>query len=278
VTVASIEQRIAEAASRLTPQEQRAADFILDHLADLAVYNATELARMSGVSKATVSRLFRTLGFADAQEVRDHVRELRGSGAPLGSAASAPLGETLAAVAEQEARNLRTALASLAPRLQPLAALLASAERVLVIGQRNGYPVALHLREQLAQSRQRVGLAPQPGQTVGEELAGLGAEDAVVIVGFRRRTAGFERMLDAANASGASTVLIADPSARRYAQRADHWIECPNDSPGAFDSYAAAETVVSVLAAAVLAELQRDGRRRVAEIGALYASLGELEG
>jgi hypothetical protein len=80
----NIGQRIDGRYGELSPQEQRAADFILDHMSDLAVYNASELARLSGVSKATVSRLFRRLGFQDSAEVRDHARALRSLGAPLG--------------------------------------------------------------------------------------------------------------------------------------------------------------------------------------------------
>ena len=46
----NIGQRIDRSYGELTPQEQRVADFILDHLSDLAVYNASELARLSGVA------------------------------------------------------------------------------------------------------------------------------------------------------------------------------------------------------------------------------------
>jgi len=78
-----IDERIEQHYPGLGPQEQLAADTILNHLGDLAVYNAAELARLSGVSKATVSRLFRRLGFADFNEVKEHTRALRSSGVPL---------------------------------------------------------------------------------------------------------------------------------------------------------------------------------------------------
>lgn len=87
--IMNIGQRIDRSYGELSPQEQRAADFILDHLSDLAVYSGTELAQRSGVSKATVSRLFRRLGFENAQEVREHARSLRSSGVPVGGIAPA---------------------------------------------------------------------------------------------------------------------------------------------------------------------------------------------
>jgi DNA-binding MurR/RpiR family transcriptional regulator len=270
-----IDQRIDRSYGELTPQEQRVADFILDHLGDLAVYNAAELARLSDVSKATVSRFFRRLGFASAAEVREHARSLRSEGSPVGGAdATGDLAHHLAA--EQE--NLRRVVATLEDgRLERAAHLVDAARRVVVIGFRNSYPLALHLREQLAQARDSVQLAPLPGQSVGEDLAGLGAADAVVLFGFRRRPAGFGALFSAIRDRGIPTILIGDSSVRRAAEHATVWLECPVDSPSPFDSYAAAMSTINLLATAVLAERSRDGRRRIATITGLYDAIGELE-
>jgi DNA-binding MurR/RpiR family transcriptional regulator len=264
----SLSDRIAAGYDDLSPQEQRAADFLLDHLADLAVYTATEIARLSGVSKATLSRLYRRLGFEGADEVRDHVRALRATGTPLASTPPA----SHSAHVERELVNLRAALSDLDPL--PAARLIAGARRVLVVGFRSSYPMALHLRQQLTQARAGVELAPLPGQSIGEELATLGATDVVVLVGFRRRPAGFARLLALVAASPARSVLLTDSSALR----ADVVIRCPVDSATSFDSYAAVASVITVLAAAVLGEDVGSGRARIAAIGSAYRGLDELEG
>ncbi|HAM25277.1 MAG TPA: MurR/RpiR family transcriptional regulator [Microbacteriaceae bacterium] len=268
----SLASRIEQSYRELSPQEQRAADFLRDHLADLAVYNATEVARLSGVSKATISRLYRRLGFGNAEELRDHVRGLRAAGTPM--ATDAPV--SFAAHIEREVANLRAAFS--APELEPVAKLIASARRVLVIGFRNSFPVALHLRQQLAQARDGVELAPLPGQSIGEELASLGPDDVVVLVGFRRRPEAFARLVAAVSSAPARSVLLTDATGRRFASTVDHLIECPVESVSAFDSYAAAASLVSVLAAAVLGAGLREGRARIADIGIAYERLGELEG
>ena len=259
--------RIAESYRDLSPQEQRAADFMRDHLADLAVYNSTEVARLSGVSKATVSRLYRRLGFENADELREHVRGLRAAGTPLASDTPTNFSAHL----DHELANLRAALAGL--DLDPAASLIAGARRVIVVGFRNSYPMALHLRQQLAQARAGVELAPLPGQSIGEELAALTPDDVVVLVGFRRRPQGFARVVALVEASAARSVLLTDAPGLG----SDLVIECPVDSVTAFDSYAAAASVISLLAAAVLAAELPAGRARIAAIGDAYRDLDELE-
>jgi DNA-binding MurR/RpiR family transcriptional regulator len=275
----NIGQRIDGRYGELSPQEQRAADFILDHMSDLAVYNASELARLSGVSKATVSRLFRRLGFQDSAEVRDHARALRSLGAPLGGpGASAGTPSRLAAHVEAEHDNLRRLLLTLEDgRLDAAARLVQSASNVVIVGLRNSYPLALHLRQQLVQARDQVRLAPLPGQSLGEELAGLGPRDLVVLMGFRRRIAGFGDIVAAIRRRDIPLVLIADSSARKYSDQATHWLECPVDSVSAFDSYATAMSLVNLLATGAMGAQVRESRTRIAAITSVYEDLDELE-
>lgn len=266
-----IDERITERYADLSPREQRAADALLEHLDDLATYRSAELAELAGVSKATMSRLFRSLGFADFDEVRDHLRRLRSAGEPRRVDGAPSLATHLA----HETEAIRQAVEN--PAVAEVVPLLAGARRVLVVGWRNSHPVALHLRQQLTHARGDVHLAPLPGQVVGEELVGLGPEDVVVVVGFRRRPTGFGGFLAEAERTGAAVVLLADSTARRHAAGATCWVECPVSSSLAFDSYAAAMSLVSVLADGVLSTLGRPASRRVSEISGSYARMTEVE-
>lgn len=269
--VPSIEERIVERQHDLSPQERRAAQTLLEHLDDLATYRAAELAELAGVSKATMSRLFRSLGFAGFDEVRDHLREVRTTGVPLRTEGVADVH----AHAAHEAAAISSVLHR-AP-IGPAVTVIARARRVLVVGWRSSHPVALHLRQQLTQARPDVRLAPLPGQVVGEELEDLAKGDVVIVVGFRRRPAGFAGFLAAAVATGADVVLLADPTARPLAKHATVWLECPIGTALAFDSYAAAMSLVSVIADGVHADLGRPARARVSAISRSYKRLGEVE-
>lgn len=268
-----IEERIAARRLDLSPQERKAATTLLEHLDDLGTYRAAELATLAGVSKATMSRLFRSLGFADFDEVREHLRSLRTS---TGEPRRGEGGTDLPAHLAREAEGLRRALEH--PAVPEAVRLLATARRVTVVGWRNSHPVALHLRQQLAHARGDVRLAPLPGQVVGEELADVGPGDDVVVVGFRRRPAGFGPFVREAAATRADLVLLADPTAIEHARWAQTWLECPVTSTLAFDSYAAAMSLVSVLADGVLAALGEPAQARVSGISHSYERLAEVEG
>ncbi|WP_134765325.1 SIS domain-containing protein [Nocardioides sp. 1609] len=269
--VERIEARIARHHHTLSPQESRAAMTLLEHLDDLATYRAAELAVLAGVSKATMSRLFRSLGYADFDEVRAHLRALRAAGEP-GRGDDVP---DLAAHAEAESAAILRATTQ--PGVADAAALLARAGRVLVVGWRNSHPVALHLRQQLVHARGDVRLAPLPGQVLGEELADVGAGDVVVAVGFRRRPSGFATLLTEAAGTGADVVLLADPTAAPLSPRATTWLECPVQTGLAYDSYAAAMALVGVLADGVLSACGRSGRDRISAISRTYERLLEVE-
>lgn len=265
-----IDERIAHHHDALSPQERRAAATLLEHLNELGTYRAAELATLAGVSKATMSRLFRSLGFADFDEVRAHLRALRTAGEPRRVDGAPDLDAHAATESEALVRALRQSTLTAAVET------VADARRVLVAGWRNSHPVALHLRQQLAQARPDVRLGPVPGQVMGEELADLSTRDVVVAIGFRRRPNGFAAFVEESVATGAALVLLTDPTGLRLAPRATVWLECQVQSSLAFDSYAAAMGLVGVLADGVLSRRGRAGRDRVGAISRTYERLAEL--
>lgn len=92
-----LDERLRCHYAQLAPQEQRIADFVLDHYDDLVSYNSAELARLAGVSKATVSRLFKRLGYEKYKDMREEQRNLRQSGLPVADNRDVVQGNTLLA-------------------------------------------------------------------------------------------------------------------------------------------------------------------------------------
>lgn len=274
-----LDTRLRECYNELSPQEQRVASFIMDHFDDLMSYNSAELARLSGVSKATVSRLFKRLGYDRFKEMRDEVRTLRQSGMPLTENREAVQGNTLLARHyKQEMANLTQWVNALdAVQFADVVQALGAAQRVFILGLRNSAPVALHLRQQLMQIRGQVSLMPQPGQTLAEELVDITPQDVVVVVAFRRRPRVIRPVLEALHKQGVPTVAISEPQAAGITTLARWHFGLPLDSVSAFDSYSSAMSLVNLLANALLHSALTEGRQRIHNIASLYTELDELE-
>ncbi|WP_136065234.1 MurR/RpiR family transcriptional regulator [Modicisalibacter radicis] len=276
---AHIGRRLQQHFSELGPQERRVADFILAHLEDLAVYSAADLSRLSGVSKATVTRLFKRLGFDDFKAVKAHARQLRHYGVPLASNTETLENgvERFRRHAEREKNNLRHCLEGLTQGVfDAVVGALDEAPEVAVVGYRNSYPVALHLRQQLLQARAGVRLLPAPNQSLAEELIELDARALIVLIGFRRRPRLFETLIETLAHRQQRVLLIGDSTAAKYNDRVTWRLECALETISAFDSYASAMSLVSLLANAMLHRRLAQGRARIGEVTELYQELEEL--
>ena len=274
-----LDERLKAQYASLSPQEQRVADFIVDHFDDLISYNSAELAQLSGVSKATVSRLFKRLGYEKYRDMRDELRTLRQSGMPLTDHREAVQGNTLLARHyKQEMANLTQWVNALdARQFAEAINALVKARRVVIIGMRNSWPLALHLRQQLLQARGQVVVLPQPGQSLSEELVDLCAEDIVVVMAFRRRPRIIRTLMQQMQQRGVPQLLICEPQAHSLFPLACWRLCAPLDSVSAFDSYASANSLINLLANALLHEILDSGRPRIHDIATLYQQLDELE-
>ncbi|MCU5771520.1 MurR/RpiR family transcriptional regulator HpxU [Erwiniaceae bacterium BAC15a-03b] len=274
-----LDERLRSHYPQLSPQEQRIADFVFDHFDDLISYNSAELARLSGVSKATVSRLFKRLGYEKYKDMRDELRTLRQSGMPLTDNRDAVQGNTLLARHyKQEMANLTQWVNSIdATQFGEVIQAMTLGKRIFIIGMRNSYPVASHLRQQLMQARAQVHLLPQPGQTLAEELVDVTPQDVVVVVAFRRRPRIIRPLLQQLQQDNIPVLLICEPQAQGVIALSRWQLFASLDSVSAFDSYASAMSVVNLLSNALLHELLSQGRQRIHLIADLYQHLDELE-
>lgn len=273
-----ISEQIRQEYDQLSPTEKRVASFILDHLDDLATYNSVELSRQCGTSKATISRLFRRLGYTSFKEAREEQRRLRQSGVPLPGPRLSSEASMIDRHLVSEMKNLKhvNALAQ-SPILAEITGQLDAARRIAVIGFRNSYPVALHLRQQLIQIRSAVQLLPQPGQTLSEEIADLTPQDVVVLLAFHRRPAGFNALLKTLQQQGVPVLLISEEQSGLGKTKPDWLIELPLSTVSAFDSYALPMSLVSLISNLLLHHQLDKGRARIEQINQLYDLTEELD-
>lgn len=287
-TEPSLTARIRDRYGDLSPLERQLADVILACPGELSGYSATELAGRAGVSKMTVSRLVRRLGYAGFEEARLAARRGGDWGSPLfllppgGPApASAPPSDGDPAPLDAHFRRSAEALAATARQTDPAmlaqaARALADARRIWVCGARNSAFLAGYARWQFIQVRAEVHQMVAAGETMAETLADLGPDDLLFLVGIRRRPPAIVRLLRVLRERGIPTILIADSHSALEAPPPPLTFRCETRSLAALDTHVAAMAVIHALAAELIPLTGEAGRARIGAIEDLHERLGEL--
>jgi DNA-binding MurR/RpiR family transcriptional regulator len=262
--------RIEQCYQQLSPNARKVANYLQHNPLDVLNFSVAEIAEITHTSKATVSRFFRQLGYANQQDVKKELRTIRHSGYPVS------LSHVDNDYINQELSRIRHTWESIsAKHIQRFTQSISKASRITIIGFRNSYPVALHFRQQLLQIRGKIRLLPQPGQTLGEEIEDIEPDELVILVAFRRRPKIIEKLID--KLQGNQLVLMADPSAQIYKEKVGQLFICQLGQEMPLDSYSAPMSVISVICNQLLAHTPKQGKQRIASISKQYRDLDELE-
>lgn len=260
--------------------ERKLAELLTASPGLLATHSATELAAIAGSSKAAVTRFIQRLGYDGFAEARREAREAQRWGAPtfqsaaaLGEAADEAFGDHL----RRDIDNLAQTYEQLASGIvEPSLAALAAASRVLVVGYRNSYALALYLARQLVLLKGNVVVLPQPGQTVGEDLAGLGSGDILIVLAFRRRVPIVAEIARHARRRGVPVLVLADSTAAAGEIECSWRITCETRGSSQFDSYVAPMSVLNLYVSALARRPEIAGSKRLRDAERLHDFLDEL--
>ena len=205
--------RIQAIQPSLHPAEKRLAEFLSNFPGELASYDAQELAQLAKVSKATVSRFVRRIGYPSYEAARKHAREesLIGSRIYLAHARASDAEASLDLRMLEEKQNLdRTFRRISSQDLEEIASSLITARKVWVVGQRISHSFATYLYWQLTKVVPDIAVVPGSGETLGEHIASMDSRDCVVCFALRRRMTGTNRMIREIINIGAKIALITD--------------------------------------------------------------------
>ncbi|GGB00632.1 MurR/RpiR family transcriptional regulator [Agarivorans gilvus] len=269
-SVCAFDQRIVSSYSQLSAKARIVADYLQHHPDKVLIQSTAEIAGACQVSKASVSRFFRQLGYQDHQQVCEELRQEREWGQPLLSTGPSDSSEhsDLAAIT-QVYRQLEQ-LDS-----EQLVKEISQAKQIYIIGYRNSYPLAMHFRQQLMQCRGQITLLPIPAQSIGEDLQQITADDLVIVIGIRRRPSVFSALIK--QLQGLKCLLITDQSGQRYASQVNQLIVCPMSNHSALDSYAAPMSLLAHLSNQVYDYLAEAAQQHSNQVSNNYQALAELE-
>lgn len=270
--------RIRAALPGLHPAERRLGEFLCDFPGELASYDAQELARLANVSKATVSRFVRRLDYANYDEARRHAREEQRSGSRLfldRAAGGGPEASLISAIEQSKANLDQTFSTITQPEIDAVANTILGARKTWVIGFRASHHIADYLRWQLTQVVENVVAIPGGGETMGEHIASITADDCIIFLGLRRRVSVTDELLDFLTGAKAPVVYVTDEGLET--DRRVRWhFRCETASNGPLFNHVSVMALCHLLAMRTIDLAGRPGRRRLGRIEAANDALDEL--
>ena len=270
--------RAREALPALHPAERRLGEFVCDFPGELASYSGSELAELAQVSKATVSRFVKRLGYDSYEAARRHARaeQQTGSRLFLATSAEATTMRPVQAHVAQSVANLEASFRAITEaQIDAVAEALLAARKVWVLGFRSSHAFASYLQWQLTQVVEQIVAIPGGGQTLGEHLVSVQPSDLVVVFGLRRRVALMDSLLQTVQRSGARLLYITDEGVPPLPWAKWHF-RCHSLAPGPLFNHVAVTAVCHLLATRAIEKAGAGGRTRLRGIEALNEALEEL--
>ncbi|MBE3638127.1 MurR/RpiR family transcriptional regulator [Mangrovicoccus algicola] len=268
-------QRIVDVYDDLTRSERRLADLLLESPERIIADPMPKLAESAAVSKATVARFLRRLGFKglrDAQaslgsdvaagpEWRGRFRPQSGPGAHLTS----------------ELQNLSRSIEQIrTDELDRAIRSMARCEKLWVVGFGDNYPLAHFARALLIRVKPDIRMIPIGGFSLPEEFASISGEDAMLALGVGRRTRLLRSVMRSARQAGAQVTLITDQAAPVSRDVADVALRCRTRGAGVFDSVVAPVSVLTYLCSAMALRIGEPALSRLDDISKIHEDWQDL--
>ncbi|MES0808125.1 MurR/RpiR family transcriptional regulator [Roseibium sp. SCPC15] len=261
-----------------------AADYIAENKIEIATRSLRSVASASGVSPASYTRLARAIGYADYEALREQARlELSQRGQDsfqdkarrLQSDADQPL---LPRQVSACISNINALVADIDPAtLDAVVERLANSRKIVLIGALASAGFTDYFAYLAKWFDDRWVVAGRNGATLGSTLAGLNAEDTVLIISKHPYAHRSVRAAKVAAGSGAKVIVLTDSHAFPGLQYADFLFIQRTESPHFFSSYAATLVLIETITGMLVARAGSEAEARIQEVDKHNRLLDEFE-
>ncbi len=253
-----LSQLLKEKTSRLTRSQRRLLDYILSHDEESIFSNIGELAKEVNVSEATVVRLSKALGFKGFPEFQKELRLLFKNKLTTTSRLQKTVkkvineGDVLSKVLQTDIHNIEETLKQIsATEFKQFVKAIDSAQRVIIVGLRSAYSLAIFLGISLEFLQKNVWVI-QPGiGDMWDRLLGVGKGDLVIGISFPRYTKQTVEVLRFAKERGNKTLAITDSLISPLAQYADHILTARYQMDSFVESFTAPLSLINAIVTAL---------------------------
>lgn len=220
------------AETNLFHAERRVADYIMEHQRETAGMTSMELARASGASEATVSRLCKKLGFSNYRAFQlSLTREVaeKGQGGEISDEISMEnMDQSLKNILANKLGELTATINALDPEeLREVVGLLGRAQIIQVAAVGNTIPVALDAAFKLNQLGLR-SVVSEISEKASAFALTLTDRDALLLISNSGRSRRLCQLTEAARRNGVKVILITGDRNSPLAGMADHILASSN--------------------------------------------------
>ena len=279
-----IRTAISSSYAELSEALRIAADYIAENQVEIATRSLRSVASASGVSPASYTRLARALGFSDYEALREQARlelsrreqdSFQDKARRLRSDADQPLLPRQVAACID---NINGLIEDIDPKiLDEVVDRLASSRKIVLIGALASAGFTDYFAYLAKWFDDRWLVAGRNGTTLGSTLAGIGAQDTVLIISKHPYAHRSVRAAKVAAGNGAKVVVMTDSHAFPGLKYADfHFIQ-RTESPHFFSSYAATLVLIETITGMLVARAGSEAEARIQEVDKHNRLLDEFE-
>jgi len=283
---ADIVRLLIDSYSTLTPELQKAAQFMVENPEEIGLNSMRAVAGRAGVKPATISRLSKSLGFVRYEELREPFRQRLRKNVPEFATRlqavqrrGADDGKRFFAdFRAQEIANIeRTLSAENYSIMLDAAKAFHGSRRVYVLGLRGAYAPAFlfHYAYQLFQENSQ--LLDTKAGIFADQLRSIGAEDSLFAVSFSPYTQMTIDAVEYAAEAGAKIIALTDSIVSPAAHAASHTIIAQNSSASFYHSFTSALAATQALIALLVTQaggdavaIIEDAERQLSRVSAYW--------
>jgi len=253
-----LHQLLKEKSPDLTPSQQKLVTYILSHEDESIFLNIEDLAEKVDVSEATVVRLSKALGFKGFPEFQKELRLLFRNKLTTTSRLQNTVkkatnkGDVLNKILQTDIHNIEETLKQVpVQEFKQFVRSIDSAEKIIIIGLRSAYSLAIFLGIALEFLQKSVWVI-QPGiGDMWDRLLGLEKSDLVIGISFPRYTKQTVDVLRFAKERGNRTLAITDTLVSPLARHADHVLTARYQMDSFVESFTAPLSLINAIVTAL---------------------------
>lgn len=264
---------------KLSEKQQAVAGILLKDSYHASFMTIRELADAAKVSTTTVLRLVESLGFSQFKSMCRAFHESAISAPPLQKLREGTLAESftdpffLQQVISCEKENLCSFLNPfLHKNFIQAVKILASAEKIRVIGARSAFSLAFYLGFLLQQFMENVAIVSSNSDNIYEQIACLRESDAAIMFAFPRYSKSTVRITKFIHEHGVPVIAVTDGALSPLTKYSACSLFCQNTSP--FYSYTAAMSLCNGIILGLKEMLGNSFNERLKNIGAILQEEG----